>query len=114
MLKEFRRDVFVNVILPRQLNCDPHEVEREHSHPARTVALLKMSAVRKLGVSIEHADVVEPEKAALKDVIALGVLAIHPPGEGDEHFVENRFQKCAIAFAALFPLDLKNSPGRPG
>src|SRR6266404_4125962 len=109
MLKEFRGDVFVNVILPRQLNCDPQEVERKHSHPARTVALLKTSAVRKLCASIEDADVVESEKAALKDIVALRVLAIHPPGEGDEHFVENRFQKCAIASAVLFPLDLKNS-----
>ena len=73
-----------------------------------------MAAIGECVVAIEHADVVEPEKAALENIVALGVLAIHPPGEGDQHFVEDRFQKRAIAFAGLFALDLVNTPRRPG
>ena len=55
-----------------------------------------------------------PRKAALENIFPLGVLAIHPPGEGDQHFVEDRFQECAVAFAGLFALDLINAPRRPG
>src|ERR1700681_759962 len=113
MLEELCRDIFVNVIFSRELDRDSHQVEAEHSHPTSAVALLEMGAVVKNGVAIEHADIVESEKAALENVFPLGVLAVHPPGEGDQHFVENRFQKRAIAFSGLFMLDLINAPRRP-
>src|SRR5437867_6222122 len=112
MLEKFRRDIFVNVIFARELDRDSHQIQTKHSHPAGAVALLEMGAVGKLRVAIEHANVVETEKAALKNILSLGVFAVHPPGERDQHFVENRFQKCAVAFAGLLALDLVNTPGR--
>ena len=33
-------------------------------------------------------------------VVALGIFAVHPPGEGDEHFVKNSFEKSAISVVA--------------
>src|SRR5229473_819167 len=113
MLKKFRRDIFVNVIFARELDRDSHQIQTKHSHPAGAVALLEMGAVGKLRVAIEHTNVVETKKAALKYIFALGVFAVHPPGECDQHFVENRFQKCAVAFSGLFALDLVNTPRRP-
>src|ERR1700736_6462054 len=113
MLEKFGRDIFVNVILARELDRDSHQVQGKHSHPAGAVALLEMSAIVKNRAAIEHADVVETEKAALENIISLGVLAVYPPGERDEHFVENRFQKCAVAFSGLLALDLINAPRRP-
>ena len=47
--------------------------------------------------AVEDADVVEPEKAALEDVVALGVLAVHPPGEIEQQFVEDALEEAAIA-----------------
>ena len=75
---------------------------REHSHPAGAVALFEMAAVGEGSAAIEYADVIEAEESALENIFALGILPIHPPGKGDEHFVEDRFQKSAIAFAGLF------------
>src|SRR4029077_18043992 len=113
MLKELGRDIFVNVILPRELDRNSHQVEREHSHPTSAVALLEMCAIGKLRVAIEDADVVESEKTALENIFTFGVFAIHPPGECDQHLVEDRFQKCAVAFSGLFALDLINPPRPP-
>ena len=70
-------------------------------------------AVGKRRVPIEDADVVEAEKTALENIVALGIFTIHPPGESDEQFVENCFEKCTIAFAGLLSLNLVNAPRRP-
>ena len=113
VFEKFGRDIFVDVIFHRELERDAHQIEGKHSHPAGAVALLEMAAVRKRFVTVEYPDVVEPEKSTLEDIVALGVLAIHPPGEGDQHFVENRLQKCAITFSGLLPFDLINAPCRP-
>ena len=114
MFEKLRRDIFVNVIFERELKRNAHHVQAEHSHPARAVALFEMASIGKRVVPIEHANVIEPEKSALKDVVAFRVFAIHPPGEGDEHFVKDRLEKRAIAFAGFFSLDLINAPRRPG
>ena len=65
--------------------------------------------------AIEDADVVETEKAALEDVAALGVLAVHPPGEVQHQLVEDALEKLEIALvAALLSVDLKDAPRGPG
>jgi O-glycosyl hydrolase len=58
---------------------------------------------------VEHRDVVEPEEAALEDVVPLRVALVHPPGEVDEQLVEHALQKDAIGLALLAPLDHLNS-----
>ena len=73
-----------------------------------------MATVGKGGATIEYADVIEPQESSLKDVVTFGIFPIHPPGKGEQQFVEDRFQKSAVAFAGLFALDLENAPGRPG
>src|SRR5438876_8914005 len=101
------------MIFTPELDCDPHQVEAEHAHPAGRIALLEVGAVRKHRAAIEHADVVEAKETALENVVIFGVLPIYPPGESEQHFVENGFQERAIAFAVLFALNLENAPGRP-
>ena len=77
------------------------QVEAKHSHPARAIALFKMAAVRERRVAIKNANVIKPEEPALENIVAFGILAIHPPGKSDEQFVEDSLQKSAIAFAGL-------------
>ena len=113
VFKKLRRDIFVNMIFGRQLDGNAHHVQRKHSHPTSAVALLEMAAVGEGSVAIEDPDVIEPEKSALENVVALGVFAIHPPGEGDEHLMKECFKKRAVTFAPLFALDLINAPRRP-
>src|ERR1700741_2241945 len=73
-----------------------------------------MAAIRETFVPIKDADVIEAEESALENVVTFRVLAINPPGERQQHFVEDRLQKCAVAFAGLFSLDLVNAPCCPG
>jgi hypothetical protein len=64
---------------------------------------------------VEHADIVEAEEAALEDVQALRVLAVHPPGEVQQQFVEDALQEIEVARAAvLFAVILEHPHGRPG
>ena len=72
-----------------------------------------MAIVGKGGATIEYADIIEPQESSLKDVVTFGIFPIHPPSKGEQQFVEDRFQKRAVAFAGLFALDLENAPGRP-
>ena len=60
-----------------------------------------MAARRQRLAAVEDADIVEAEKTALKDVAALGVLAVDPPGEIQHQLVENAPEKSPIADAAL-------------
>ena len=97
-----------------ELECDAHEVERIHRHPARAVRLIDVTAGRQRCAAIEDADVVETEEAALEDVAALGVLAIHPPGEVQQQLVEHALEELQVAFvAALLAIDLEHAPGCP-
>ena len=43
--------------------------------------------------AVEDADVVEPEEAALEDVVALGVLAVDPPREVEQQLVEDALEE---------------------
>src|SRR5207248_6963132 len=72
-----------------------------------------MATVGKGSAAIEYADVIKPEESAFENVFAFGIFAIHPPGKGEQHFMEDRFQKSAVAFSVLFTFDLEDAPGRP-
>src|SRR6266496_2530561 len=113
VLKEFRRYILVNWIFTCEFDRDSQHVEAKHSHPACAIALLKTAAVRECLVAIKHANVIKPQKTALADIVALGIFAVHPPGESDEQLMEDRLQKCAIAAAALLSFDLINPPCSP-
>ena len=60
----------------------------EEGHPGRAVRLLQVAAGGQRGAAVEDADVVEAEEAALEDVLAEAVLAVHPPGEVQQQLVE--------------------------
>ena len=82
--------------LPRQFQ----HVLAEEGHPGRAVGLLEVAAGGQRGAAVEDADVVEAEKAALKDVFAEAVLAVHPPGEVQQQFVERRREEFKVCLAA--------------
>ena len=49
--------------------------------------------------AVDRADVVEPEEAAAEDVVAVGVLAVEPPGEVDQQLLEDPLEELAVAAA---------------
>src|SRR4029450_4937546 len=73
-----------------------------------------MAAGRQRPAAIEDADVVEAEEAALKDVHALGVLAVDPPREVEQQLMEDALEELQVAAAALLLVDLVDPPGGPG
>src|SRR5436305_14154625 len=113
MFEKLGRDVFVNVIFAREFNRNPHQVQRKHSHPTRAIALFKMATVGKAGAAIEYADGIESEESPLEDIVTFGIFPIHPPGNGEQQFMENRFPERAVASAGLLTFDLETAPRRP-
>ena len=71
-----------------------------HRHPAGAVGLLDVAAGGQRRAAVEDADIVQAQEAALKDVLALGILAVDPPGEVQQQLVEHALQEFAIALAA--------------
>ena len=94
VLEELGRDVLVGVVVLGELERDPHQVQAVHRHPGGAVGLVDEAAGRQRRRAVEHADVVEPEEAALEDVAALGVLAVHPPGEVQHQLVEDALEEA--------------------
>src|SRR6266446_9817639 len=101
MLEKLRGDVFVDMILEGELQRDAHQVEGVHRHPGGAVGLVDITAGRQRGAAVEKADIVEAEKPALKDVVSLDVLAVHPPGEIEHQLVEDTFEESPVALAAV-------------
>src|SRR5690242_16465701 len=105
VLEKLAGHVLVGGVFFCQFERDRQHVETIHAHPARGVGLLDVPAGGQRSAAIKNADVVEAEKAALKDVPAFGVLAIDPPGKVQKELVEDSFEKVAIAISLPFHLE---------
>ena len=64
--------------------------------------------------AIEDPDVVQAEEPAFKDIHSIRVLAVDPPGETQQQFVEDLLQELAIGLAPPPFFDLVNTPSGPG
>ena len=78
-------------------------------HPAGRVRLLQGAADGQVG-PVDRADVVQPKEPALEQVVALGVLPVHPPGEVDQQLVEDPAQEGQVA-RAVDGEHLQRGPG---
>ena len=63
--------------------------------------------------AVEHADVIEAEEAALENVPAFGILAVHPPREIHHQLVEDPLEKLAVRLPFHAPCDFVNAPDGP-
>src|SRR5690349_9659962 len=68
MLKEFQSDIFVSRIMTSHFQGNGKHIETEHSHPARAVTLFNVTSGWERSAAVEHADVIQAQKAALKDI----------------------------------------------
>src|SRR5688572_31774502 len=96
VLEKLDRELLVRGLLLRQLERDLEHGLREERHPRGTICLLEIAARRQRLRAIEDADVVEAEEPALEDVVALAILAVHPPREVQEQLVEHPLEKRAV------------------
>ncbi len=99
VLEELGGDVLVGTVVHRERDRDLEHVEAVTRHPCRAVALLEELSGRHRRRAIDGSDVVEPEEAALEDVVVRLVLAVHPPREIDEQLVEHAFQEAVVPVA---------------
>src|ERR1700751_4663544 len=72
-----------------------------------------MSTGRQWRRAIKYSDIVEPQKSALKNIRAVWIFAIDPPGKVQQQFVKNLLQKSTVADSANAPLNFVNAPSRP-
>src|SRR5580704_13564184 len=57
-----------------------------------------MAAGRESRTAVEDADVVQPKKAALKEIIAKAVFTVHPPTEVEHQLGKRTLEEINIAF----------------
>src|SRR5689334_11712718 len=112
MLEELRGDVLVRRVLTCQLEGDEEHRAAEERHPRRAVRLLEVAARGEWLRPIEDPDVVQAQEPAPKEVVALRVLAVHPPREVDEQLVEHALEEAPIAVPS-WPRHLVDAITRP-
>jgi hypothetical protein len=100
MLHELVYHILVGRVVGGEFYGEFEHVLREERHPRRAIRLLQMPACRERRAAVEDADVVEAEEAALEDVLAEPVLAVHPPGEVQHQFVECGLEEVQVHVAA--------------
>src|ERR1700694_4932195 len=88
MLKEFAGDVFVGRIFFGQLESHRQHVQTVHAHPACAVGLLEVASGGERRRAVKNSDVIEAEETTLKDIRAVGVFAVHPPGKIQQQLVK--------------------------
>src|ERR1700761_4847363 len=96
VFEELARDIVISAVMRGKLQRDLEHVQAVHCHPARTIGLLEQPTGRQCYIAIEYANVIEAEKASFKDVCALRVLAVHPPGKVHQQFMEHPFQELVV------------------
>ena len=93
VLKELGGHILVGRLGAGQLQGDGQHVQAVHGHPGGAVGLLDVAAGGQGRAAIKDADVVQPQKAALKDVVAVGILAVDPPGKVEQQLVKDPLQE---------------------
>ena len=96
--------------MTRQGERDLQHVEAVHRHPGGGVRLQQPARHRQHRRAVHRADVVEAQEPSLKDVVALCVLAIDPPGEVDQQLVEDALEKLVVT-SAVDAEDGQRAPG---
>src|SRR5262245_21241025 len=88
VLEEFRGHIFGSGIIAGQLKGDREHCRAVEGHPGSAIGLAQATTARQRLRSIEHADVIQSEKAACKQVSAFDILPVYPPGKIDDQFLK--------------------------
>ena len=84
MLEKLAGDVFISRVFFGQLQSDCQHIEAVHAHPTGPVRLFEVASGRERRGAVKDSDVIEAEESSLKDIRAVGILAVDPPGEIQE------------------------------
>src|SRR4051812_26356211 len=113
MFKEFGGGIFKRYIMHRNFKSHIHQVQCIHTHPACSVCLFEFHFTMQLNATVEHSNVIKPEKAPFKNVVPIWVFSVDPPCEIDNLFLKNAFKKSDIplsGFLFFYVIYLQCSP----
>src|SRR5579859_7507188 len=96
MLKKFEGDIFIGRIAECEFERNRHHVQAKHAHPTGAVALFEKAARWQGCATIKDTNIIQTQKATLKNIVAFRVLAVHPPRKVEEQLVKAAFQENAI------------------
>ena len=91
--------VLVDRVVGRQFDGDLQHVLAEQGDPCGAVGLLQMAAGRQRRAAVEDADIVQPKKAAFKEVLAKAVFAVHPPAEIQHQLGKQALEEFDVGLA---------------
>ncbi len=109
VLEELGRQVLVDPVVTAEGQRHLQQVLAVHGHPRGSIGLLQHAVDGQLG-AVEGADVVQPQEAALEQVVALDVLAVDPPVEVEQQLVQHSRQEVEVVVAG----DLVHAQRGPG
>src|ERR1700694_3620532 len=81
VLEELGCQIIVELLVASQLERNREHAGAEEGHPGGPVRLLQKATRGQRLRAIENTYVVQAKKASREEVVALRVLAVHPPGE---------------------------------
>ena len=113
VLEELAGDVLVRLVHLRQLERDAEHGGAEEGHPRRAVGLGEVTAGGQRLAPVEHPDVVQTEEASGEEVLPVGILPVHPPGEVEQQLVEDALEERDVPPAPR-PGLLVDPPASPG
>src|SRR5215472_18187970 len=113
MFQETIGDLLIQRIRFRQDERDLQHVLAIESHPGSAVCLIEMPAGWEFGTAVEDPNVVQSEKSARENILALRILAVDPPVEIQHQSLKRTFQEAQIRSAQL-SLHQEQEQCRPG
>src|SRR5215471_3593520 len=100
MLTELHSQIFIGRVVGRNFDADLKHVLAEERHPGGAVSLFEVTAGGQRRAAVEDPDVVEAKEATLKDVLAVAVLAVDPPGKVGHKLSIGAFYELDVSLAA--------------
>src|ERR1700758_4525026 len=120
MLEKLRGGILIGVIVLRELQRKPHQVQAVHGHPACAIGLINITTGGQWSAPVENSDIIQAEKSTLQDVESGDVFSVYPPGKIEKQLMEDTFKKRNIPRIVwfldtpVFTINFKNSPSCPG
>ena len=95
LLEELDHHVVVDPVPLGQRNGQRQHGQRVVGHPCRSVGLVEPHVGWQVG-SVHRTDVVEAEEPAGEEVVAVGILAVEPPGEVEQELLEDPLEEIEV------------------
>src|SRR5258708_28796081 len=115
MLKKLTGDVFISRSGLRQLKSNRQHRGAIKSHPCWTASLVQGHSIGHFNRAIKYTNVVQREEAATEEVVTFPIVAIDPPGEIKQQFLESALQKIDVFYSTVPPcvdqINVHHCPG---